>query len=67
VGDVGLDGAADVRRQVVAPEAVGDPFGRDDLAAGQDQHGEDSMLTATAEVDLDVAVAGVQPAEDPGP
>jgi hypothetical protein len=67
MGDVGLDGTARVGGQLVPPEAVGDALRRNDVASGEDQDGEDSPLTATAEVHLHVAVAGVEPAEDPDP
>jgi hypothetical protein len=65
VRHVGLDGAADVAGKIVAPQAVGDALGGHDLAAGEQQDGQDSTLTATAEIDLGVAVAGVEPAEYP--
>lgn len=64
---VRLDRAADVAGKVGAPQTVGDPLGGHELPAGEDQHGEDGTLTAAAEVDLGIAVAGVEPAEDPDP
>jgi hypothetical protein len=67
VGHVRLDGAAGVAGKIDAPQAIRDALRGHDLAAGEDQHCEDSTLTATTEVDLGVAVAGVEPAEDPEP
>jgi hypothetical protein len=51
VGDVGLQGAAGVGRRVPAPDGLDEAVGGHDLAAGEQQHGQDGALPWTAQVE----------------
>ena len=63
VADVGLDRPRRVGRRRLAPDAVGEPVGRDDLAAPDDQGGEHGTLAPPAEVDDHTVTGGRQLAE----
>ena len=65
MADVRLDRPRGVGRPGLAPDAVGEPVGRDDLAAHDDQGRQHGALTPPAEIDDQPVPGGCQLAEHP--